>query len=112
MALHIDVFSDVICPWCYIGKRRLEKAIATLQLERECQRRFQIEPLWRFRAGQRRARLRTFFRHKSPQLPVKGICGEKMLWREWLVFRAQSGLIFERGSHGQQTRTSCRRSIR
>jgi predicted DsbA family dithiol-disulfide isomerase len=24
---------DVICPWCYIGKRRLEKAIATQQHE-------------------------------------------------------------------------------
>src|SRR6267143_8697 len=24
----IDVISDVICPWCYVGKRRLEKAIA------------------------------------------------------------------------------------
>jgi len=28
MKLLIDVISDVICPWCYIGKRRLEKAIA------------------------------------------------------------------------------------
>src|ERR1700730_14016902 len=27
-ALSIDVVSDVICPWCFIGKRRLEKAIA------------------------------------------------------------------------------------
>jgi predicted DsbA family dithiol-disulfide isomerase len=26
----VDVISDVICPWCYIGKRRLEKAIAAL----------------------------------------------------------------------------------
>jgi len=26
--LSIDVISDVICPWCFIGKRRLEKAIA------------------------------------------------------------------------------------
>jgi predicted DsbA family dithiol-disulfide isomerase len=26
--LVIDVFSDVVCPWCFIGKRRLEKAIA------------------------------------------------------------------------------------
>jgi len=26
--LSIDVFSDVVCPWCFIGKRRLEKAIA------------------------------------------------------------------------------------
>ncbi len=28
MALAIDVISDVICPWCYVGKRRLEKAAA------------------------------------------------------------------------------------
>jgi len=28
--LRIDVVSDVVCPWCYIGKRRLEKAIETL----------------------------------------------------------------------------------
>jgi predicted DsbA family dithiol-disulfide isomerase len=27
-ALPIDVVSDVVCPWCFIGKRRLEKAIA------------------------------------------------------------------------------------
>jgi predicted DsbA family dithiol-disulfide isomerase len=26
--LPIDVISDVVCPWCYIGKRRLEQAIA------------------------------------------------------------------------------------
>jgi predicted DsbA family dithiol-disulfide isomerase len=26
--LPIDVVSDVVCPWCYIGKRRLERAIA------------------------------------------------------------------------------------
>src|ERR1700676_570366 len=25
---HIDVVSDVVCPWCYIGKHRLESAIA------------------------------------------------------------------------------------
>ncbi len=24
----VDVVSDVVCPWCFIGKRRLEKAIA------------------------------------------------------------------------------------
>jgi predicted DsbA family dithiol-disulfide isomerase len=26
--LAIDVISDVVCPWCYIGKRLLERAIA------------------------------------------------------------------------------------
>lgn len=25
--LTVDVISDVICPWCFIGKRRLEKAL-------------------------------------------------------------------------------------
>jgi predicted DsbA family dithiol-disulfide isomerase len=30
MNLTVDVISDVICPWCYIGKRRLEKAVAAL----------------------------------------------------------------------------------
>lgn len=28
MDLKIEIVSDVICPWCYIGKRRLEKALA------------------------------------------------------------------------------------
>ena len=29
----IDIVSDTICPWCYIGKRNLESALATLALE-------------------------------------------------------------------------------
>lgn len=27
-ALNIDVISDVVCPWCFVGKRRLEAALA------------------------------------------------------------------------------------
>jgi predicted DsbA family dithiol-disulfide isomerase len=30
MVVHVDVISDVICPWCFIGKRRLEKAVRAL----------------------------------------------------------------------------------
>jgi predicted DsbA family dithiol-disulfide isomerase len=26
-ALTIDIYSDVVCPWCYLGKRRLEAAL-------------------------------------------------------------------------------------
>lgn len=29
----IDVISDVVCPWCYIGKRRLESALARLHAD-------------------------------------------------------------------------------
>ena len=31
--IEIEVASDVVCPWCYIGKRRLEKALALLDGE-------------------------------------------------------------------------------
>ncbi len=47
MVLHVDVISDVICPWCYIGKRHLEKAVATLDGQHEVQVRwlpFQLNP--------------------------------------------------------------------
>ena len=27
MTLHIDIASDIVCPWCYIGKRHLEQAL-------------------------------------------------------------------------------------
>ena len=27
--MQIDIYSDTVCPWCFIGKRRLEKAMAS-----------------------------------------------------------------------------------
>jgi predicted DsbA family dithiol-disulfide isomerase len=30
----IDIISDVICPWCYIGKRQLERALDILEHQR------------------------------------------------------------------------------
>jgi predicted DsbA family dithiol-disulfide isomerase len=30
-ALQIDIVSDVVCPWCYVGKRQLENAVALWQ---------------------------------------------------------------------------------
>lgn len=27
--MQLDIVSDTVCPWCYIGKRRLDKALAT-----------------------------------------------------------------------------------
>ena len=29
--MRIDIWSDVVCPWCYIGKRRLETALSTFE---------------------------------------------------------------------------------
>jgi predicted DsbA family dithiol-disulfide isomerase len=30
MSIAIDIVSDVICPWCFLGKRRLDNALASL----------------------------------------------------------------------------------
>jgi predicted DsbA family dithiol-disulfide isomerase len=48
MSLTVDVISDVICPWCYIGKRRLERAIAAVEGQHEVQvhwHPFQLNPM-------------------------------------------------------------------
>ena len=43
----IDVWSDVVCPWCFIGKRRLEKALKEFGHSDEIvvrHRAFQLQP--------------------------------------------------------------------
>jgi predicted DsbA family dithiol-disulfide isomerase len=44
-AVTIDIVADVVCPWCYIGKRRLEQALAMVPVEPViCWRPFQLDP--------------------------------------------------------------------
>jgi predicted DsbA family dithiol-disulfide isomerase len=43
--MQIEIWSDVVCPWCYIGKRRLEKALADFPHAVEVvYRSFQLDP--------------------------------------------------------------------
>lgn len=43
--MRIDVWSDVVCPWCWLGKARLEKALAAFPHEVEVVfRSFQLDP--------------------------------------------------------------------
>ncbi len=47
MGLTIEVYWDVICPWCFIGKRRLEMALALHGEAREAEvvwRQFELNP--------------------------------------------------------------------
>jgi len=37
--MQIDIYSDMVCPWCYVGKRRLERALTTVGGE--------VHVLWR-----------------------------------------------------------------
>ena len=43
----IDIWSDVVCPWCFIGKRRLEKALSLFEHRDQVvirHRAFQLQP--------------------------------------------------------------------
>ena len=39
--MHIEIWSDIVCPWCYIGKRRFEAALAQFA------HRDQVAVVWR-----------------------------------------------------------------
>ena len=54
----IEIFSDVVCPWCLIGKRNLEAAISQLAVEHKAAKDIKIN--WR-----------SF--QLNPQLPLNGI---------------------------------------
>jgi predicted DsbA family dithiol-disulfide isomerase len=45
--MRVDIWSDIVCPWCYIGKRRFEKALAGFERREEVRvvhRAFQLDP--------------------------------------------------------------------
>jgi predicted DsbA family dithiol-disulfide isomerase len=45
--MRIDIYSDIVCPWCYVGKRRLERALGQLRDRAQAQidwRPFQLNP--------------------------------------------------------------------
>ncbi|MDP2710371.1 MAG: DsbA family oxidoreductase [Solirubrobacteraceae bacterium] len=45
--MHVEVWSDIACPWCYVGKRRLEAALAAYEHRDEVTitwRSFELDP--------------------------------------------------------------------
>ncbi|WP_433717918.1 DsbA family oxidoreductase [Actinoplanes sp. CA-051413] len=43
----VEIWSDIVCPWCYIGKRRLETALRTFEHADDVElvwRSFQLDP--------------------------------------------------------------------
>ena len=59
MTLRIEVISDVVCPWCFIGKRRLDRALQLLGQEQDSEP-LTVDLLWR-----------PF--QLNPQLPPEGM---------------------------------------
>ncbi len=63
-ALTIEVYSDVVCPWCYVGKRRLERALDQIDdgaPARITWRPFQLNPTMPKEGLERRAYLEAKF---------------------------------------------------
>jgi predicted DsbA family dithiol-disulfide isomerase len=45
--MRVDIWSDLVCPWCYIGKRRFDKALAAFPRRDDVEvvhRAFQLDP--------------------------------------------------------------------
>jgi predicted DsbA family dithiol-disulfide isomerase len=45
--MQVDIWSDVVCPWCYIGKRRFESALSRFEQRDEVQvvfHSFELDP--------------------------------------------------------------------
>ena len=76
--LSIDVFSDVVCPWCFIGKRRLERALDLFAQQQPDQ----PAPLVRWSAFQ-----------LNPDLAPEGISREQYLSQK---FGNRSSEIYDR----------------
>ncbi|MEA2267094.1 MAG: hypothetical protein QOE27_2677 [Solirubrobacteraceae bacterium] len=46
--MHVEIWSDIACPWCYVGKRRFEAALAGFEHRDEVRvtwRSFELDPL-------------------------------------------------------------------
>jgi predicted DsbA family dithiol-disulfide isomerase len=62
--ISIEIYSDVICPWCYVGKRRLERALGQLRDRAQAQidwRPFQLNPTMPLDGMDRTAYLKAKF---------------------------------------------------
>ena len=45
--MQVEIWSDVVCPWCYLGKRRFEQALASFEHRDDVQvtyRSFELDP--------------------------------------------------------------------
>jgi predicted DsbA family dithiol-disulfide isomerase len=70
--VQIDIWSDIVCPWCYVGKRRLEKALKAFDGRSDVRishRSFQLDPRrTRGQTSSRREMLMSKYRLSEEQV--------------------------------------------
>ncbi|HXV67946.1 MAG TPA: DsbA family oxidoreductase [Nitrospira sp.] len=88
------MYSDVVCPWCYVGKRRLERALTSVKREaRVTWRPFQLNPTMPLDGMDRQAYLETkfgsleTFKRMEAQLIAAGV-GERIPFAFGKILRA------------------------
>jgi len=89
----IEIWSDVVCPWCYIGKRRLEKALSGFAHRDDVDivyRSFQLDP------AAPRVPDQTVAEHLGTKYGGGPAAGQQMVDRTEAV-AAEEGLLFRLG---------------
>ncbi len=86
--MKIDIWSDIACPWCYIGKRRFERALASFEHREEVEiiwHSYQLDPslpehydgteseYLATRKGMPEAQVRQMFGHVAEQAAGEGL---------------------------------------
>lgn len=88
--MHIDIWSDVVCPWCYIGKRRFEKALESFDTPGGAavvHRSFQLDPSRPLgQTHNRRQMLITKYRLSAQQVEAKDVQMEQLAAADGLEF--------------------------
>ena len=102
-AMQVDVFSDTICPWCFVGKRRFERALSIRPQSglRVRWRAFQLNPAMPAEGMERQAYLEAKFgggdRARSLYDTVRAAgAGESIEFRFDLIKRTPSTLLSHR----------------
>jgi predicted DsbA family dithiol-disulfide isomerase len=91
--VRIEIWSDVVCPWCYIGKRRLETALSTFEHADDVEivyRSFQLDP------AAPRVPVETVAEHLGAKYGGGPAAGQQMVDRTEAV-AAEEGLLFRLG---------------
>jgi predicted DsbA family dithiol-disulfide isomerase len=88
--MRVDIWSDIVCPWCYLGKRRFEKALAAFEGSDEVRiahRSFQLDPTRvKGETPSRRAMLQSKYRLSEEQVRTMDLKMEQMAAAEGLEY--------------------------
>ena len=94
--MRIDIWSDIVCPWCYVGKRRFEQALAGFDRRDQVEvvhRSFQLNPAApRGATSSRRDSLKAKYRLTDAQVDAMDARMRETAAAEGLDFNLADGV--------------------